>query len=323
MVALLALPRPALAAPPITVGDGTAASCTQAALRDALTAAGSRGGGTVRFRCGRNRVTITLTATLTPSDNTTIDGGGLITLDGALAVRVVFVGRDTSVVLNNLGISNGTSAGSPELSGGGAYNAGALTVMNSTFSGNGGVPLGNGGAIHNEGTLAVANSTFSGNGRGVEVGGAISNGGTLTVESSTFSGNDTDIGGGGIFNQGALTVDNSEFSGNHAFAAGAIYNEATLTVSNSAISGNTAGILDGGAIFNVGSLTVYKSTIAENTAGASGGGIFNGGRLTVKSSAITNNIAREDGGGIYTCCGGTLTLRNTSVTGNTPDNIAP
>ena len=132
MVALLGLPRPALAAPPITVGDGTAASCTQAALRDALTAAGSRGGGTVRFRCGRNRVTIALTATLTPSDNTTIDGGGLITLDGALAVRVVFVGRDTSVVLNNLGISNGTSAGSPELSGGGVYNAGALTVTNST-----------------------------------------------------------------------------------------------------------------------------------------------------------------------------------------------
>src|SRR5439155_7035681 len=131
-VALIALPRSALATPPITVGDGTAASCTEAALRDGLTAAGSRGGDTIRFRCGGGHVTITLSATLTPPDKTTIDGGGLITLDGARAVRVVFVGRDATVVLKRLSISNGTS----DLSGAGVYNEGTLTVHNCTFSGN-------------------------------------------------------------------------------------------------------------------------------------------------------------------------------------------
>jgi hypothetical protein len=38
VVALLAFPRPAFAAP-ITVGDGTPASCTEAALQSALTGA--------------------------------------------------------------------------------------------------------------------------------------------------------------------------------------------------------------------------------------------------------------------------------------------
>ena len=135
LVVLSALPQSAVAAP-ITVGDGTAASCTELALRDALTAAGAADGGTIRFGCGVDPVTITLSATLTVPNNTTIDGRGLITLDGAHTVRVMFVDRSSTVVLKNLSISNGTSAGSPDISGAGVYNEGALTVYSCTFSGN-------------------------------------------------------------------------------------------------------------------------------------------------------------------------------------------
>src|SRR5689334_15316376 len=76
LLALLALPTPALAAKPIIVGDGTAASCTETALGDALVIAGTVGGGTIKFNCGGSPVTIELTATLVIPDNTTVDGGG-------------------------------------------------------------------------------------------------------------------------------------------------------------------------------------------------------------------------------------------------------
>jgi len=65
LAVLSGLPRTASAAAPITVGDGTAASCTEAALRDALIVAGAEGGGTIRFQCGADPVTITVSATLT------------------------------------------------------------------------------------------------------------------------------------------------------------------------------------------------------------------------------------------------------------------
>ena len=68
VVFVLALPQPALAAPPIVVGDGTPASCTEAALQQAVAVAAVSGGGTIRFKCGTGPVTITLTATLTPPE---------------------------------------------------------------------------------------------------------------------------------------------------------------------------------------------------------------------------------------------------------------
>jgi predicted outer membrane repeat protein len=77
---------------------------------------------------------------------------------------------------------------------------------------------------------------------------------------------------------------------------------------------------NGGAIHNEGSMAVLRSTISGNR-GSRGGGIYNIGELVVDKSTITDNVAGVSGGGIYTCCGGTTTLRRSSVTGNAPDNI--
>src|SRR3989442_11315302 len=79
LVALFASPPSAGAANPLTVGNGTAASCTETALQFALAFAAIHGGGTIKFNCGRAPVIITLTDTL-KIPNKTIDGGGLITL---------------------------------------------------------------------------------------------------------------------------------------------------------------------------------------------------------------------------------------------------
>jgi hypothetical protein len=85
---VLLLPRTVAAAPPIIVGDGSSAGCTEVALQDALFVATISGGGTIRFRCGDAPFTLTLdplgdgepfgSVSLTLPTNTTIDGGGFV-----------------------------------------------------------------------------------------------------------------------------------------------------------------------------------------------------------------------------------------------------
>jgi hypothetical protein len=83
------------------------------ALKDALIIAETVGGATIRFKCGREPVTIALSDVTTSAgfpvllvlpNNTTIDGGDLITLDGTRTATVAFVDRDTTVVLTRLSI---------------------------------------------------------------------------------------------------------------------------------------------------------------------------------------------------------------------------
>src|SRR3954469_23868210 len=75
------------------VGTGTPESCTEAALDAALA-----GGGTVTFNCGPSPVTITVTSTKTVAINTTVDGGGKITISGGGTVEIFMVNR--GVILN-------------------------------------------------------------------------------------------------------------------------------------------------------------------------------------------------------------------------------
>ena len=81
------------------------------ALKDALIVAQTVGGATIRFNCGSGPVTIALSQVATSPgipvllvlpNNTTVDGGGLITPDGTSTATVAFVDRDTTVVLKHL-----------------------------------------------------------------------------------------------------------------------------------------------------------------------------------------------------------------------------
>ena len=73
----------------------------------------------------------------------------------------------------------------------------------------------------------------------------------------------------------------------------------------------------GGGICNYGTLTVQNSTFADNSATGRGigGGIFNQGTLTVLSSSFTGNSS-SNGGGINNNVRGTLTMVNTTLSGN-------
>jgi hypothetical protein len=343
MLVLFALPQPAAADKPIIVGDGTAASCTETPLQSALLVAAATGGGTIKFNCGGGPVTITLTATLIPPDHTTIDGDGLITLDGGArdsvppstfptpGVTVVSVDSTATVILKTLVISGGFGAEnlSPFLSFvGGIHNEGTLTVKHITFSDN----FGQAGAIANFGTLTVNNSTFS-RSDGFDGTGGIHNEGTLTINNSTFSDNHGFFRGGGIFSLGTLTIKNSTFSGNLSISGGGLstYTGSFASVTDSKFSGNFGS--EGGGISNYGTLKVANSRVSDNFSGH-GGGIFNAGTLALDNSTITHNTA-DLGGGIYICvegqiseetfgpCHGVLSLKHTIVTENTPDNIFP
>jgi hypothetical protein len=284
-----------------------------------------------------------------------------VTLLGAGAATTTISGAgepDGSPVVANLGVSvrirDVTITGSdtdPVVAGSGILNNGTLTLDNTTVSGNSSM-FGAGG-ISNAGTLTLKDSTVTDNdSNGGDCGGGIDNSGTLTLKDSTVSHNDSSRGsGGGICNEtrstATVTMKDSTVSGNSSmFGAGGISNAGTLTVKGSTVSDNSGGLgggggIDnengtvaltdstvsgndgtgaGGGIINAGTLVVKDSRVSDNGA-ADGGGVYSSGPLTVKNSVVSNNTANE-GGGIYDA-NGEVTLANSTISGNTPDNCFP
>jgi predicted outer membrane repeat protein len=195
-------------------------------------------------------------------------------------------------------------------SGGGIYSAGPLTISGGTFSGNtASGSSGSGGGIYSEGTLTVSGSTFSGNSSKGTGGGIASKNGKTDISSSTFSGNTASGSGGGIYNQ------RGSFFGGSA---------GNMTIRGSTFTGNSAG--DGGGISSSATYgntaAIDSSTFSGNTAASSGGAIGNGGTLTINNSTIFGNsttntpgfFSSASGGGIYN--NGTLDVSNSTLSGN-------
>jgi predicted outer membrane repeat protein len=148
--------------------------------------------------------TITLTSgqlSITGSDSLTINGGGNITISGNNAGRVFNIPGNTPVTLNDLTITDG-NAGAGE-DGGGIYSEGALTISDSTISGNS--AGGDGGGIFSQGPLTLSGSTLSGN-SAVDGGGLYSFAALMTITGSTISGNTAGDEGGGIFDFSNITA---------------------------------------------------------------------------------------------------------------------
>lgn len=85
---------------------------------------------------------------------------------------------------------------------------------------------------------------------------------------------------------------------------------ANLGIQQGSSSGN------GGGIENSGSLTITACTIQYGTAAHFGAGIYNAGTLVVTRSLINNNTSLGPGAGIYNALGATLTVTDSTFTGN-------
>ncbi|SNR68487.1 right-handed parallel beta-helix repeat-containing protein [Actinoplanes regularis] len=271
--------------PDRTVGNGTPASCTSAAVVKAVAA-----GGIITFDCGPAPVTITMTATAKVKNAHTtlvLDGGNKVTLSGGGKRRILYMntcdeaqGWTTShcqdqetprMTIQNMAFTGGNSTGDKTEGGGGGaifVRGGHLKVINSRFTNNKcdrtGPDLG-GAAIRvldqgGDTPVYIAGSTFTG--------GTCSNGSALSSIGVSW------------------TVLNSVFSGNSAVGKGA----------NPARSG-TPGGGSGGAIYLDGdrfTLTLDGTVIENNKAVEGGGAIFfvsndRTGTLIIRNSKLRKN----------------------------------
>jgi filamentous hemagglutinin family protein len=257
----------------------------------AIAANAAVGADEIRFSFNGTPIVLT-TGEIVITDDLTISGNGQTNtiIDGRANSRIFNITAIVPVTIDGVTIRNGNPGGFS--SGGGVFSAGAVTLTNSTVSGN--TAGDQGGGIFSNGDVTLTNSTVSGN------------------TAANF--------GGGILSFGAVTVTNSTVSGNTATNSndGGIGGVVSVTLINSTVSGNRAGNL-GGGIVSDGVVTVTNSTVSGNTATNNGGGIFvrNGGTIT--NSTITNNTATTgNGGGIFsfTEFGSTFTIANSIVAGN-------
>ncbi|RLB56278.1 MAG: hypothetical protein DRI90_18790, partial [Deltaproteobacteria bacterium] len=206
---------PALLGNPSVVGDGTPQSCTAEALQSAVS-----GGGDVSFDCGAQPVVIAVASQIQIDADTIIDGGGLVTLDGGGASRLLSVDNHVSLTVIGLSFSKGfaTTTGNDQQSGGAIRGgwSGAVAVFDCRFVDNSAGDEGEegGGAIYvpSQSTLLIVASDFESN-RG-STGGAVNNLlSGLTIVNSTFTDNESDLGGGAVYTDGASGETNDGIGG--------------------------------------------------------------------------------------------------------------
>lgn len=245
-------------------------------------------------------------------------------------------GTNNNLTLDGVRVTGNTTNGGNDSGGGGGILAnGTLTVRNSAIANNNTVGIGTlgGGLWRNAGpgALTIENSTFSGNTAGS--GGGISfsanaSSNILRISGSTFSGNTaTGVGGGGLranTSGFAAYITNSTFSGNtnpstNTFGGGGILIQSDgLVVTHSTIAGNSTagnGADNGGGIHVLPgkAITLHGTLIAGNTA-AGGANDVSG---DVASGSSFNLIG--DGMGLSGISDGT----GSNIVGTAASPVAP
>ncbi len=305
------VPMADFTAPDHVIGDGTPASCTEAALRAAVDA-----GGTIVFDCGDAEHVIDIGEPLRlvlGGPDVAVDGGGRIVLDGGGEGRLFeldssFERGEPTLTVQGLTLRNGRARMSdgddgPGRGGGAIWNlGGTLVVIDSVFDGNVTPESGPdiaGGALYTvgDGAMYVVRSVFTNN-RGAS-GGAIGNLiNDFFVLDTVMAGNAaTGLGTGGG-NGGAIYSDGVE-------------QEAVLC--GTELRDNDARVL-GGGIFRVsntpsGTQLITRTLIADNVVenrelSGAGGAYLQGMEVTAVDSALVRNEA-PGSGGLFLGPGGT------------------
>ena len=269
--------------------------------------------------------TVTLTGgQLAIASDVTIDGDtngdhtADITIDANNASRIFDVTGGTSTLdaLTITGGNAGTANGGGVQIGGSA----ALTIVNSTVSGNSAYY---GGGIHNDGAATLTNTTLSGN-SAATYGGGLSNYGAATLTNVTLSGNSAAGSGGGLANGDTATLTNVTVSGNSAGARGGGISSPSggATLTNSIVAGNSATI-SGDDISGTG-ITYSGINLFSQTGAGGADGIVESDLTNVFASVgadphtgVTSGLLADNGGPVETI----LILRGGAAQ-NTGDNGA-
>ena len=259
------------------------------------------------------------------SKNYTLDMGGVYTVDGD-AKAAVFTIKSGEVTLQNGTITNGSTTG---YGGGLNITGGTVTVSNVNITGNtakwgGGVYI-KGAVVSIEGGTVSGNSAKNG-------GGIYIDDGTVSIEGGTVSGNAADTSGTAIFADSettSLTMTNCKVNKNKgpSSATGDVAHiMCDMTANGCEFSYNNTE--DGAATNQNGyvlffslpskSRTLTGCTITGNKGFQSTIKILNTKSITFEECEISGNTASAVAG--ILCEGGTCTLTNTVVTGNTSDN---
>ena len=232
------------------------------------------------------------------------------------------------LLIINSSIENNGQSG--VVRGGGIANRGngTVTLQNSTLRGNtaaaGGGVYNAGGTLLLQGSTVKLNVASSGEGGGIFTEAS----GILNIDTSTIISNRAEGAsgsGGGIFNRGDLTLTGSEVRQNSAIdQGGGIYNDSIslMNIENSTIADNVSGN-EGGGLYSLSDMYMVMSSITGNSAADSGGGIFNnGGTVTITDNSVisTNRTTSNSGGGILNSVSGTLSLTSSSIDGNEAAN---
>jgi hypothetical protein len=328
------------------IGDGTPDACNEGNLRSAVEA-----GGTIRFLCGPDPITISITSTLVVTEETVIDGEGKVTLDGGGAVRILYLDSDYNtptprLTVQRLAFTGGSApaGGEDTAQGGGAIyrDGGSLTVIDSSFTGNRAPSPGQdiaGGAIYGfgGGEIVVAGSIFTDN--QASDGGAIGSlNGDLTIINSRFDDNHATGTGGNPGNGGAggtLYMDGADEAtslcgvsirnGTAGHIGGGIFrvsneDNGSFAMDRSDVDSNrvTDGDGNAGGLYLQGlALTITASTISRNQAFFNGGIWINESQVEMTNTTIAENEATgSNGGGVWLGNGPTGTIKNCTIANN-------
>lgn len=201
------------------------------------------------------------------------------------------------------------------------YNNGKLTlnnvsIINSTASNYG-------GGIYNNGDLTVINSIFTSN--KAKIGGVIANNKKANIIASKFidNGCQANMSGAAIFNsnKGVLNIDGCEFINNKVDFAGYVY------VENAPKDDYDLPLCSGGVIYNRGNMYINGSVFDSNYASRSGGAIMSisdlGARknnIEISNSIFNNNSAIWDTGGAIFVKNANFKISNSTFTSNSAFN---
>jgi hypothetical protein len=292
-------PAPAALGHEVVVGDGTAASCTNAALQAAVS-----GGGDIRFDCGPDPITIPISTEVRIEADAIIDGGGLVTLDGGGTTRLLLATQGVHLAVKRLAFAHGFALPTDgDRASGGAIRggwSGSLDIRDCSFADNEAGTSGEegGGAVYTPSatTMTIVRSSFDRNRGGL--GGAVHNLlSVLTIVDSTFTENLSTTGAGGaVYTDGGSTYTDDAIGG-------------TMELCGCSFAQNQ-GIGEGGAAFLfayppdelvVNQCAFTDNVVSRNSDGGGLGGALRPGNATLNlaNSLFARNQAATHGGGIW------------------------